>query len=226
VWYNKKQNKKGVITIYSKSILTKQQIKSNATREKLLKAVDKLMKQYTYDSITVRSICDMANVSIGSFYHQFQTKENFLSIYLAEDYLEFLKEYFTKEKNLDEYDPIEKIIEIFKSCAVHCFKKGHEFVSSFQSVKNKGLLPSPKENYMNTAVFSPFFHQSVEILNQCKQQNLLIEDVDVTKIAYDLCILCHGFLYNWCVSEGELDFEGLIDRVFRAYLSSLLNKPH
>ncbi len=215
-----------MITIYSKSILSRQQVKSNETRQKLLKAVDKLMKQYTYDSLTVRNICDMASVSIGSFYHHFQTKENLLSIYLAEDYLEFSKEYFTKEKNLEEYDLTQKIIEIFKSVAVHCFEKGYEFVSSFQSVKNKGLLPSPKENYMNTAVFSPFFHQSVEILNQAKQENLLSEDVDVTKIAYDLCVLCHGFLYNWCVSEGELDFEGLIDRVFRAYLSTLLNKPH
>lgn len=215
-----------MITIYSKSILSRQQVKSNETRQKLLKAVDKLMKQYTYDSLTVRNICDMASVSIGSFYHHFQTKENLLSIYLAEDYLEFSKEYFTKEKNLEEYDLTQKIIEIFKSVAVHCFEKGYEFVSSFQSVKNKGLLPSPKENYMNTAVFSPFFHQSVEILNKAKQENLLSEDVDVTKIAYDLCVLCHGFLYNWCVSEGELDFEGLIDRVFRAYLSTLLNKPH
>ena len=215
-----------MITIYSKSILNRQQVKSNATREKLLKAVDKLIKQYTYDSITVRNICDMANVSIGSFYHHFQTKENLLSIYLAEDYLEFSNEYFTQKKNLDEYDLIGKIIEIFKSCAVHCYERGYEFVSSFQSVKNKGLLPSPKDNYMNTSVFSPFFQQSVEILNQGKQENLLIEDVDTIKVAYDLCILCHGFLYNWCVSEGELDFEGLIDRIFISYLSSFLNKPH
>ena len=215
-----------MITIYSKSILSKQQVKSNETRQKLLKAVDKLMKQYTYDSLTVRNICDMANVSIGSFYHHFQTKENLLSIYLEEDYREFLKEYFKKEKSLEEYDVIQKIIEIFKAIPAHCFEKGYEFVSSFQSTKNKGLLPSPKENYMNTAVFSPFFHQTVEILNQGKQEKILIEDVDTTKVAYDLCVLCHGFLYNWCVSEGALDFEGLIDRVFRAYLSSLLNKPH
>ena len=215
-----------MITIYSKSILNRQQVKSNATREKLLKAVDKLIKQYTYDSITVRNICDMANVSIGSFYHHFQTKENLLSIYLAEDYLEFSNEYFTQKKNLDEYDLIGKIIEIFKSCAIHCYERGYEFVSSFQSVKNKGLLPSPKDDYANTSVFSPFFQQSVEILNQGKQENLLIEDVDTIKVAYDLCILCHGFLYNWCVSEGELDFEGLIDRIFISYLSSFLNKPH
>ncbi|WP_330603002.1 TetR/AcrR family transcriptional regulator [Anaerosolibacter carboniphilus] len=215
-----------MITIYSKSILSRQQVKSNETRQKLLKAVDKLMKQYTYDSITVRNICDISNVSIGSFYHHFQTKENLLSIYLAERYFEFSKEYFTKEKNLDEYDHIEKIIEIFKSIAVHCRIRGYEFVASFQSTKNKGLLPSPKEDYMNTAVFSLAFHQSVEILNQGKQEKILIEDVDTTKVSYDLCILCHGFLYNWCVSEGELDFEGLIDRVFRAYLNSLLNKPH
>jgi hypothetical protein len=66
----------------------------------------------------------------------------------------------------------------------------------------------------------------VEILNQGKQEKILIEDADTTKIAYDLCVLCHGFLYNWCVSEGELDFEGLIDRVFRAYLIGFLNKLH
>jgi hypothetical protein len=215
-----------VIKICSKSILGKQQIKTNETRKKLLKTVDKLMKHYTFDSITVRNICDMANVSTGSFYHHFETKDNLLTIFLAEDYLEFEKEYFTKKVNLDDYDLIGKIIEIFKSCAVHCHERGYEFVSSFQSTKNKGLLPSPKENYMNTSVFSPFFHQSVEILNQGKQEKILIEDADTTKIAYDLCVLCHGFLYNWCVSEGELDFEGLIDRVFRAYLIGFLNKPH
>jgi TetR/AcrR family transcriptional regulator, fatty acid metabolism regulator protein len=90
------------------------------------------MKQYTFDSITVRYICDMANVSTGSFYHHFETKDNLLTIFLAEDYLEFQKEYFTKEVNLDDYDLIGKIIEIFKSCAVHCNERGYEFVSGFQ----------------------------------------------------------------------------------------------
>lgn len=36
--------------------------------------------------------------------------------------------------------------------------------------------------------------------------------------------MCHGFLYNWCVFEGELDFEEMIDRIFRVYLNSVVKK--
>lgn len=195
------------------------------TKQKILKAVDILMSQYNFDSVTVRKICEIADVSIGSFYHHFNTKENLLTTYLTDDHIAFTKLYFEKRKNKVKNNLIEKIIEIFKCCANHCYERGYEFTSAFQSTKNRGLLPSPKENYQNKSVFTPLFHQSIEILSQGQADGLIDKFSDVTDIAYDLCLMCHGFIYNWCVSEGELDLEEMIDRIFRAYLNGVVTKP-
>lgn len=67
------------------------EIKSEETKNRILTAVDTMLSQYDFKYLTVRNICEEAQVAYGSFYHHFSNKENLLFIYTRRLFLENLE---------------------------------------------------------------------------------------------------------------------------------------
>lgn len=51
-------------------------MKKKSNKEKILEQVRQLIADGAFSEITIRGICEQAGVSIGSFYHYFQAKED------------------------------------------------------------------------------------------------------------------------------------------------------
>lgn len=54
------------------------QLRSQQTLEKLLQAIDDLLKDHYFEQIKVKMICQRAGVSVGSFYRRFKNKDELL----------------------------------------------------------------------------------------------------------------------------------------------------
>ena len=54
------------------------QLRSKATLEKLLLALDDLLIDHYFEQIKVKDICQRAGVSVGNFYRRFKSKEELL----------------------------------------------------------------------------------------------------------------------------------------------------
>ena len=62
--------------------LSKQQLKSKETKERIFKAAKEILKKDGYENLSIKKICEEAGVSNGSFYHHFKTKDDLLSYYI------------------------------------------------------------------------------------------------------------------------------------------------
>ena len=62
--------------------LSRQQRKSQETREKIFQAAKKILQKKGYEELSIKNICEEAGVSNGSFYHNFKTKDDLLSYYI------------------------------------------------------------------------------------------------------------------------------------------------
>ncbi|WP_259596222.1 TetR/AcrR family transcriptional regulator [Clostridium botulinum] len=58
--------------------LTKRQIQAINTKNKIYNIATNLMQKEGYDNITIQNICEKAEVSVGSFYHYFESKNDIL----------------------------------------------------------------------------------------------------------------------------------------------------
>ena len=67
-----------------KEELSRQQRKSQETREKIFQAAKKILQKKGYEELSIKNICEEAGVSNGSFYHHFKTKDDLLSYYIEE----------------------------------------------------------------------------------------------------------------------------------------------
>ena len=64
--------------------LSKQQLKSKETKDKIFRAAKHILQKKGYDQLSIKNICEEAGVSNGSFYHHFKTKDDLLSYYIEE----------------------------------------------------------------------------------------------------------------------------------------------
>ena len=68
----------------TKAELSKQQKKSQETKEKIFRAAKKILRKSGYEKLSIKNICEEAGVSNGSFYHHFKTKDDLLSYYIED----------------------------------------------------------------------------------------------------------------------------------------------
>ena len=166
--------------------------KAKQTREKLLNASLKLIKEKGYHNTTVRDICAAANVSIGTFYSYFPTKNDlFFSIYLDGD------KFFTESVALRvSGNTEEKIIDYFRYYAQLNLNTGLDLM--------KILYQSDNPFFAKHRPMQKVFEEI--IINGLKSGELK-SDMDASMIADYFFVLARGIWYKWCLYNGDFDLE-------------------
>lgn len=199
--------------------LTKRQIKSAETKEKLCDAMIYIMDEYDYNTVTIRNICKVSGVSYGSFYNLFDSKEDFLRYYLTSDFTKFKENYYQEHKEFQALSNIEKSIDIFVCCARYNVSKGIKFIKGFYSPDNKSLCPLENEGQKEYS-FTPLVREAIEYLEQAKKDGTLKEETDIRQLVNEYCFLFNGITFNWCISNGKYDMVGLTRQYLTEYVQS------
>lgn len=195
---------------------SRRQQKNEETRRKLYGAMEQIMNEYDYNTVTIRNICKVAGVAYGSFYNLFENKETFLMYYLSYDFLEYQKKYYEKRPEFEHMNNIEKSIDIFVCCANYNVEKGIKFIRGFYLPNNGSLFPNadaPDKDY----AFTPLVRQGSEILDKAKESGELPASVDSREMIYMYCYLFNGITFNWCLSGGKIDMVAWTERVLKSY---------
>ena len=192
--------------------LTKQQLKSKETKDKIFRAAKHILKKEGYEGLSIKNICEEAGVSNGSFYHHFKTKDDLLSYYIEEQ----------PSINPDRLDmpanaaeARNAIIYVYLNYVHYCQELGVEFMANYYTPKNQSLNPLIRterpypivtvHNYLRKAIQAKVIHPAL----------------DLEDITTDIRMLVIGNVFEWCLKNGNADFEGNMSRSLETYLKGV-----
>lgn len=187
--------------------ITNRKAQAIQTKKNLLQTAMKLIEKKGFDNVTVQEISKQANLSVGVFYHYFESKVDIFSeIYKESDV------YFRNEVSflLDKETSLERILQFFYYYAKYNQNRGLENIKFLYNPKNKGFIT--KGRYMQTLL------QDIIITGQEKGE--ITKELTPEQICEYFFIVSRGVVYDWCLHEGSYDLiEYLIGFIKRILLT-------
>lgn len=182
-------------------------------KQKLIDTTVELIKKYGADTITVRSVCEEAGLSIGTFYHHFQNKDDLLM-------------YFVREASFDTFvleTPLEdvagRICELYMHLIDRYLTLGEEFMKSFYTTGNKALSAYMGQENGCFADGTVMARCERELID-AREQGFLKKDADPHLLSMDICTIVKGCVFEWALDDGRMDIAESLHRIVKAYLET------
>ena len=182
-------------------------------KQKLIDTTVELIKKYGADTITVRSVCEEAGLSIGTFYHHFQNKDDLLM-------------YFVREASFDSFvleTPLEdvagRICELYMHLIDRYLTLGEEFMKSFYTTGNKALSAYMGQENGCFADGTVMARCERELID-AREQGFLKKDADPHQLSMDICTIVKGCVFEWALDDGRMDIAESLHRIVKAYLET------
>lgn len=193
--------------------LSKQQLKSKETKERIFQAAKRILQKEGYDSLSIKNICEEAGVSNGSFYHHFKTKDDLLSYYI-ENQPTVDPELLDLPQN--NADAKEAIIGVYLNYVQYCQELGVDFVAGYYTPLNQALNPVIRTE-------RPYPIVTVQkYLEKAVNANAIQLNLPVRDVVTDIRMIVIGNAFEWALRKGETDFSQNMQRSLSHYLDGVL----
>ncbi len=189
--------------------LSKQQQKSQETKEKIFEAAKRILKKKGYEALSIKNICEEAGVSNGSFYHHFRTKDDLLSYYIEEQ-PKIDPDLLDVPATAAEVK--EAIIYVYLNYVHYCQELGVDFMSNYYTPKNQSLNPLSRTERPYPIVTVHNYMQ------KCLDAGVITLHTDLEDVTTDIRMIVIGNVFEWCLKSGDADFEGNMRRSLQTYL--------
>lgn len=193
--------------------LSKQQLKSKETKERIFQAAKTILQKNGYENLSIKNICEEAGVSNGSFYHHFKTKDDLLSYYIEEQPSinpELLEIPSGKETAK------QAIVEVYLNYVAYCKELGVDFIAGYYTPRNQALNPDIRTE-------RPYPIVTVQqYLEKAVATGSIQLNLSISEVVTDIRMLVIGNAFEWALREGNVDFEENIRRSISHYLDGVL----
>ena len=173
---------------------TKRQLQAMETKNTIYNAAIELMDAEGYDNITIADISERAGVSVGSFYHHFESKHDILAeIFRKAD------EYFSDnvDGQLVASAVREKIVEYFGHYARFCVLTTVETTSQLFNPKVKFFI---QEDRAMLQVLEDLIQAGIEA-------GEIVTDSEAFALVKMLFVFARGIVFDWSLHDGDYDLE-------------------
>ena len=168
-----------------------------------------LIKTESADNLTVRKVCEAADVSIGTFYHYFQNKDDLL--------MHFVRIISFDDIKLTSTVIESRICELYMHLINQYLSMGYEFVKGFYSTGNKALSA-----YMGVTdgqfEDGTVMHRCELELKSAIKDGILSPGCDAHTASADICTIVKGIIFEWCLVDGQKDMEEILERIIGNYI--------
>lgn len=190
--------------------LTSRQKQAIETKLRISEAATKLLKNTSYDLIKVTDICKEANVSVGTFYHYFESKDMMLiSSYYSIDSL-IIENY--EKKSFDSYR--DAIIGLNNSEATIVSSLGYNFTS------NSYIQLLMDESQYTISPNRLVHLKLIELLKLALKENEIIH-TDIYELSEYINRTARGNIFDWCLKRGSTNLVDVwtsdIEKIMIAY---------
>lgn len=201
------------------NVKTPRQQKSMEIKDRILDAAVALVQEHGYQALTIKNICRQAEVSNGSFYHFFKTKDELMTYYLVKGRQSFL------ESNQQPNGDIRRMVtEIYLSYVDYCEQTGLEFIANYYSTQNQAL-----NNYASFAKGSEnvsSYDDVVALMQKAQADGWVTTSYSPECMADEVCMIIKGIIFNWCVTEGRIGMREYVERLLGYYFNNIVTERH
>ncbi|AKL95936.1 transcriptional regulator TetR family [Clostridium aceticum] len=192
----------------TKTKLTNRQIQALNTQEKIYRTAVELIEKKGFENITVEEICKTSNVSVGSFYNYFKSKNEILDriFKLADDY--FLNVVAANIKGVNTRD---KINEFFLYYANYNVERGVDFVKQLYTFKSN--LFTTKGRHIQAVLQT--------IIEEGQKKGELSTNMAPEEAVRFLFISVRGIVYDWSLHDGQYDLPEHVTKYVRLLVKVL-----
>ncbi|MBO5515332.1 MAG: TetR/AcrR family transcriptional regulator [Schwartzia sp.] len=181
-------------------------------KEKIIRAAIAVVEAQGADAITVRRICEKADVAMGTFYYHFQNKDDLMMYFVRG----------TDFENIDLLVPMSdiagRITELYLCLIRQYTRLGATFMQSFYNPKNEALHAYMGEKDGKFAAGTVMARCESELFG-AREQGFLKKDADIHQMSADICTIVKGCIFEWCLDNGSVDLEQVATRILRFYFA-------
>ena len=166
-----------------------------SNKEKILAQAQLRLDAGTFDEMTVRELCQAAGVSIGSFYHYFQSIDDLIiEFYLSNaQRVETLRQ--NQLQNLAVWDALRTYLEFQIQGTLNTPVKRLKYIYTYNI--NHTRLPLERQR----AVIR-------ELLEKAQAQGQMKMEFECEDIVNHFLILVIGNMIRYCIEDGHYDLRG------------------
>ncbi|GAB6559439.1 hypothetical protein bcgnr5401_35730 [Bacillus cereus] len=192
--------------MYKKN-LTKRKQQALLTQSNIFLVFLNLTKEKKFENITIEDICKKANVSVGTFYHYFSSKED-----IYKKLFQQIEENLHVElENIAQHTTAQRTISNFFQCIAEYTTKLELHINLLNDYNKRIFTYQPSLIYktLNDFVYK----------GQLEKE--LTNDMSVEEITTYLFIIARGLILDWCVADREYSLEQRMDTYIQLALKSL-----
>ena len=185
-------------------------------RQKIIETAVSLIARHGADNITIRSVCDAADISIGTFYHYFRDKDDLLMFFLRETSFEDC----VLAADLPRIG--DRLSELYMRLVDRYLELGDAFMKSFYSTGNRSLSAYMSEqdgSFLEGTVMA----RSEKEMNAALAAGIIHNGVDIHQACMDICTIVKGCVFEWCLNDGRMDIKASVFRIVNNYLRPYLS---
>jgi len=179
------------------------------TKNRIYNAAIELLDSRGFENLTIQCISRKANVSVGSFYHYFNSKLDILSEIFHRGDTYFIE---VVKPGLEGKDTVNQILHFFDNYAIFNQKLTVEHAKAIYNPRIKLFTNT------NRAMFTIL----EEIIEEGQKKGVIKNDETPRELAIFLYILCRGITFDWSLHDGQYDLLNKIDTYIKKVLPTIL----
>jgi len=177
-----------------KKPMTERSLRAIKTKNKLYQSAASLIEKYGYDNVTIEDICRKSGVSVGAFYHYYNSKTDIIVEFFRQ-----IDDYYMETVTPElKGNASENIDVFFRHYAKFHVDQGIDHTSRILRVEGDFFLD--KTRYMYTKLH--------ELVGDAKQEGLFNKDTNSEQIVDYFVVIARGLLFDWALSHGKHDLSG------------------
>ena len=187
---------------------TKRQEQARETKNRIYTSAIELMEHEGFDNITIADISEKAGVSVGAFYHYFDSKNDILAeIFYRAD------EYFSTQvvNSLSKESIPEQIVEFFDHYAKFNLMSGVETTQQLFSPKIKFFIKEGR----------PMLEILHDLILTGQKKNEIRGDIDASELVRYLFVMARGVIFEWSLYDGNYDLESKMHMYMENLVSTI-----
>ncbi|MGL6193469.1 MAG: TetR/AcrR family transcriptional regulator [Thermoguttaceae bacterium] len=186
-------------------------------RDAILNAAFSVFSNSGYHKTDVQKIADIANVSKGTVFRYFYTKDYLfwaVSIWAGEDFFKLATSIV--ESDLDNLSKLKRLGKEWSNF----FEKNTDFIELFSWQRSlfKGTVPDEVRTQTKRQFFAPF---QMVIQAGIENGDFIVKDAELFTLT--LCTALNGALMTHCYASHRINLSDHIDSIYAPLMQTLAN---